>query len=47
MIDDAFFAFQVRRADFDKILLDHSEDSRRGRVGGNSGHGHHRRWVGA
>ena len=25
MIDDAFFAFQVRRADFDKILLDHSE----------------------
>ena len=26
MIDDAFFAFQVRRADFDKILLDHSED---------------------
>ncbi len=27
LIDDAFFAFQVRRADFDKILLDHSEDS--------------------
>jgi halogenation protein CepH len=27
MIDDAFFAFQVRRAEFDKILLDHSEAS--------------------
>ena len=25
VLDDAFFAFQVRRADFDKILLDHSE----------------------
>ena len=39
MIDDAFFAFQVRRSDFDKILLDHSEDCGRRRLGGNPGDG--------